>query len=528
MSPFLKRTLSAAALIPALLLGTTGPAVAATNTLTITAINRSGAKVSIWTTAVNLSTYEDFQIRTNVKRKLPKGNYAVLAAITTGTTDTLGGRTVKVSGASKLTIDARYGKPVKLALSPAVATQGHRISAVICSNTGGGADYKVDGWAGDGRTLYAIPTASKKIAFAAMGSWYDHYGLQDSYAVLHRTVGVPSNPSRTFHRSQLGTMTVESRRGPTGTEYSDVAAQPAYEGCGGYMHAPLWSRSEASTSKIHFSPGRWSVRADLPAYTKTGEYRSLGEESAVRSIASGRPYFVRFFGSAWGPGLHLPMTSYGRIVFPLYDMFRNPAYNDLNGNHASIAGERSKATLTFGGKVVKTAYNRGLGHYAPVLEYKVKKAGWYTVTNTANRYHTDVTLQSGMLSTGSTVTHRFYAKPNTSLLAQAATIQHMPTGLNSYNRAKPGSVTTVAIKLNRYLIWGDVKRGTNPTLKSLTTKVSFDGGRTWKAVPVKQINGVWAAVVTNPASGAVSLRTRAGYTSGGYTEAGIQRAYAIG
>jgi hypothetical protein len=34
-------------------------------------------------------------------------------------------------------------------------------------------------------------------------------------------------------------------------------------------------------------------------------------------------------------------------------------------------------------------------------------------------------------------------------------------------------------------------------------------------------------VVTNPASGAVALRTRATYTSGGYTEVGVYRAYGI-
>jgi hypothetical protein len=134
MSPFLERTLSAAALIPALLLGTTGPAVAVANTLTITAINRSGAKVSIWTTVVNLDSSREYSVRTNVKRTLPKGNYSVLAAITTGTTNTLGGRTVKVSGTSKLTIDARYGKRVDLNLSPAVTRLGHDVRAQICSN----------------------------------------------------------------------------------------------------------------------------------------------------------------------------------------------------------------------------------------------------------------------------------------------------------------------------------------------------------------------------------------------------------
>jgi hypothetical protein len=527
MSPFLKRTLSAAALIPALLLGTTGPAVAATNTLTITAINRSGAKVSIWTTVVNLENSREYSVRTNAKRTLPKGDYAVLALITTGATSTLGGRTVKVSGTSKLTIDARYGKRVDLRLSPAVSRIGHDIKAEICTNTGG-ANAEVGASAGDGNPLYVIPTASKKISFAAMTTWYDPDGVADNYAVLHRTVGVPSNPNRTFYQSQLGTTTVESRRGPTGTPHGEVAVQPTSNGCGNRLYAGLWSLDKPNTAKIHFSPGSWEIRGFFPSWGSNGDYHSLGEQSAHRGIVAGRSSFVRFGGASWGPGFHLPVTYQGRIEFPLDDMFQDPNFNGLNENYNYIAGDRAKATLTFGGKVVKTAYDTGFGQYMPTLVYRVKKAGWYTLTNTASRYYPGATFQSGMLSTGSTVTHRFYAKPNTSVLAQAATIQHMPTGLNGYNRAKPGSVTTVALKLNRYVLWEDIKRGANPTLKSLTTKVSFDGGKTWKSVPVKKINGVWAAVVTNPASGAVSIRTRATYTSGGYTEAGIQRAYAIG
>jgi hypothetical protein len=523
MSPFLKRTLSTAMLVPALLLGTTGPAVAATNTLTITAINRSGAKVSLWTTVINLESSREYSVRTGTKRTLPKGNYSVLAAITTGNTTTLGGRTVKVSGAAKLTLDARYGKRVDIALSPAVNRIGHDVTAEICSDNA-----EVGTSLSPGSTLYAIPTASKKISFAAMSTWYDPDGAADNYAVLHRTTGVPSNPSRTFYQSKLGTTTVESRRGPTGTPYSEVAIQPTSDGCGNRMYSGLWSLDKPNTAKIHFSPGSWEIRGFLPSYGTNGDYHSLGEQSAHRAVVAGRSSFVRFGGASWGPGYQLPVTYQGRISYPLDDMFQDPGFNELYRNYNYIAGDRAKATLTFGGKVVKTAYDTGFGQYQPTLEYRVKKAGWYTLTNTASRYYPGATFQSGMLSTGSAVTYRFYAKPNTSVLSQAATIQHMPTGLNGYNRAKPGSVTNVALKLNRYMLVGDLKRGPNPTLKSLATKVSFDGGKTWKSVPVKKINGVWAAVVTNPASGAVSIRTRATYTSGGYTEAGIQRAYAIG
>ncbi|HWS35207.1 MAG TPA: hypothetical protein VN408_21000 [Actinoplanes sp.] len=250
-----RTALATSALIPALLLGTTGPATAAANTLTITALNRSGTKIATTATVVNLDGSGHYEVRTGTKRKLPKGRYAVITSISTGNSTTLGGKTVTVSGASKLTIDARQGRLVRIGMSPAVTGLSPRISAQICTRTGRSADWDVEAYADEGQSLYAIPTASKKIA---------------------------------------------------------------------------------------------------------------------------------------------------------------------------------------------------------------------------------------------------------------------------------GSSTAVALKLSRHLIWGDIKKGAAPKLKSLTTKASFDGGKTWRAVPVRKVAGVWTAVVKNPASGAVSLRTRATYTSGGYTEATIVRAYAIG
>lgn len=57
--------------------------------------------------------------------------------------------------------------------------------------------------------------------------------------------------------------------------------------------------------------------------------------------------------------------------------------------------------------------------------------------------------------------------------------------------------------------------------------MSSNGGTTWRTVPVKKISGTWTALVPNPASGAVMLEVRATYTSGGYTDVKVFRAYGI-
>ena len=514
------RILAASATVPALLLTTGSAALAATNALTLTALNRSGAKVTISATVVDVDTSAAYTVKTGKAKKLPKGTYAVLTQIVTGGTTTLGGNTVKVSGATKLTIDARKGKRVGLALSPAPAGLFSQLSARVCSRTG--ASYNVEA---SGDQVYVIPTTSKKVGFAALGSWTDLSGTTDSYAVLNQTTGVPASPTRTYRTSALASVTVNSRRGPGGTNFSDVAVQPVAPGCGSELFAELVSSDVPTTSKLHLSPTSWDIRSDeFATAKKTGESWDIGGYMTTRKVVAGKSYSVRFYGAAWGPGALLPYVSNGAISYDLNDGFEDPAYPGSGGSVEG--GDKATATLTFKGKTVKTKKDTGWMPETTFLSYKVKKSGWYTLRNVASRYYPEITYPTGMLSTTSIATYRFQAKPKTSTLAPVYALQMVPAGLNSYNRAKPKTTTNVALKLTRKS-WFDVKPGKNPTVKSVTMKMSTDG-KTWKSVTVRKIRGVWTAVIANPSAGAVSLRARATYTSGAYTEVTIYRAYGIG
>src|SRR3954451_16441996 len=179
------RLLAASATVPAVLLSTGGAALAATDSLTLTALNRSGAKVTISATVVDVETSGTYTIKAGKAKKLPKGTYVVLAEIDTGDSATLAGVPVKVSGSTRLTMDARRGKRVGLALSPAASGLYPQMSARICSETS--ASYDVEA---SGDQLYVVPTTSKKVSFAALGSWTDLASLPaatDSYAVLNHT-----------------------------------------------------------------------------------------------------------------------------------------------------------------------------------------------------------------------------------------------------------------------------------------------------------------------------------------------------
>ncbi|PMR57555.1 hypothetical protein C1A38_29315 [Verrucosispora sp. ts21] len=517
----------AAALVPAILLAIGAPAIAASNTLTITTLDRNGKKVNVTTTVVNLATSSSRSVKSNKSTKLPKGSYAVLASIRTGSAVTLGARTVKVSGASKTTVDARKGKKITLGVSPAPAGEGimAQTRAQICTRSDS-ASYDVEASDWDGSSLYVIPNSSKKLAFAAMRQWSDGSGLSDSYAVMYTRTGVPSGLSKTYKRSSLGTVNATGRQGTAATiDGLHFAVQPTNRVCGDHMYAGLFGADRPYRTKVHLSPGNWLIRASSYAAAKDGTTVTPGGYMVSRKVVAGKSHTLNFFRAAWGPSARLPIVINGRISYLLNSMFADPGFprdDNVEG------GDKATATLTFGGKTVKTKKDKGWEPGDTFLEYKVKKSGWYKLTNNASRYYPEITFPAGMLSPKTSVTYRFKAKPNTSVTAPVYAVTMLPTGLNLYNQAKPGSTTDVKLTLSRPKLSPDAKLGKNPKVKTVTAKASFDGGKTWRSVKVKKIDGTWTAQVGNPTSGAVSLRTRVTDTTGGYTDVTIIRAYAIG
>ena len=513
----------ALAVVPALLLGLGGAAAAATHTLTVTVVNRNGVKVTAGVKLVDVVSSSAYSMRSGTAKKLPKGTYAVLTSVTTGNTVTLSGKTVKVSGSAKLTIDARQGKRVGLALSPAPTGLSHNLTMRICTRTS--ASDAVEASAPAGTAMYIVPFASKSLGFAALGSWSDGSGTGTSYAVLHQAAGVPGGLGRTFGRGQLATLNVAQKRGPSGSIYSDLAMQAIASGCGDSMYAGLGGTDKPTISKVLASPGTWDVRVSSSAPTKSGEMWNIGSYFANRTVSAGKSYNLSFFNATWGPGAQLPTTIRGQLSFGLNDMFSDPAFP----RDGSVeGGDKALATLQYGGKTVAAKQDKGWEPEMTGLYYTVKKAGWYTLTNTATRYYPEITFPAGMMSPTSRVTYRFHTKPNASALAGVYSVHLVPAGLSMTNKAKPGSTTKVAIKLLRGGVDPDAKRGTDPKLSKLTTQMSPDSGKTWRTVPVQKINGTWYATVTNPTTSAVALKTRATFAGGAYTEVTVFRAYGIG
>jgi hypothetical protein len=511
-----------AVLISAAVFTAPGAVSAATHQLTVTTISRTGAKVKTAVSVVNLSSNSTYQATSGKARKLPKGKYAVLASIYTAAdgTSTVGARVVNVSGDTKTTIDARSGRPIKVNLSPA-STGIHYDAVRICAKntTVGG----VEAYAEAGK-LYVIPHTSTNLRFAYTSRWEEASGTDagSAYVVTGTATGFPSGIQRTVKRSSLAAITLYARRGPAGAPGVYLAAQSATSGCLAGIFNSLYNGEAPLRLKAYVSPGRW----DLRAFSSATNGDIIGSYTRIRNLEGGKNYTQTFFRSAWGPAGRLPYVVRSRLHFLAdSDMFSDPGFN--SPSYGGEGSAKSVVTLTRGGTTLKKQTRTSWEGSDPTFTYKLTSAGWYTLNVDARRYRPGHTYPADMLSTRSTATYRFHADPKKSQVAPVFVTRFDPQGLDLYNRAKPGSSTTVNLTLQRPKQDPDAKM-TSVKPKTVTVRASFDGGKTWRSLSVKQTDGKWSAVVKNPASGVVDLRAKVTDAAGNSSEITVYRAYAIG
>ncbi|MFG3437340.1 S8 family serine peptidase [Nonomuraea sp. NPDC047897] len=143
----------------------------------------------------------------------------------------------------------------------------------------------------------------------------------------------------------------------------------------------------------------------------------------------------------------------------------------------------------------------------------------YTLSTTAGRQVPHSTLSTKVESTW---TFRSASTAKREALPLTA-IRYAPKGLDEYNRARPGSSTSLPI-------WIELNPGAPPAaVKSLHLQMSVDDGATWRDVGVRAHGSGWTARLTNPrTAGFVSLRATSSDTTGNSVSQTIHRAYAVG
>ncbi|MFX0592833.1 hypothetical protein [Melissospora conviva] len=516
-----------AVLIPLAVTAMPGAASAATNTLTVHVYDRAGTKVKTKVSLVNLGNRYTYKLSAHKAYKLPKGTYVAAAEINSpdGTT-VLGGRTVKVSGASSTVIDARKGKRFRLALNPAVAEEaGTLITARVC----GGPNKLVEASAWSGG-LYVIPNGSDNLRLAYSAQWSDTRSTETStttvakYATLDTLVGLPNNFNKTVQRSSLVPVTTTLRARSAVDQYQAVSLSSRAGGCARDLPVASHSQGGAFKIPIHVPAGKWRFEAATMSELLVRD----------RTFAKGARYSQTFPVAGRGPTYDLPYTFGRSLIYMPEHMFADPGFDsgfpDSNGFHFAT-GVKTSTTLTKGGKTLK---KQTISETFPSasFRYTMKSAGWYGLTVHAKREKTDyLAVPAGTFSYRTTARFRFYANPNPTKyeVAPVYLTRFAPTGLNLYNEAKPGSTTNVNLTLQRKKPHQEeVKLGSAPKVKTMTAWASYDNGNTWKKVGVTKSGSKWIAKVKNPGSGYVTLRAKVVDAKGNSSDITIYRAYKIG
>src|SRR4051794_4220958 len=91
------------------------PAAAATGTLTVTTLDRTGRAVRTQYGAVSVNTGDQHYFSTGGAHRLPRGTYDVYAAISSlnDGTETVGVKRVRIAGAARVIIDGAWSTTIR-------------------------------------------------------------------------------------------------------------------------------------------------------------------------------------------------------------------------------------------------------------------------------------------------------------------------------------------------------------------------------------------------------------------------------
>jgi hypothetical protein len=263
------------------------PAEAAAYSLSVTTISRTGHAVSSTVVAHNMTSNQDYTLRSGHRRTLPRGRYAILSRITTisqGTDwTTLAAHMTTVKDKTTLRLDARKAHTLKISLSGDSTSQQ---SAAVCVGPFPSTNISVSTAAGH---LSLLPATSTALHFQYATSWTSAVGEPPFYFVGGAAKGVPANPAYTFWRSHLATLNLTVRKGtdPSPNTWLEMVPRSA-NGCNGsqsgVVSAGGYSFAAPTTLAAHVSAGTWDTWVDYRSQARSGN----------RTYVGGRTYSLTF------------------------------------------------------------------------------------------------------------------------------------------------------------------------------------------------------------------------------------------
>jgi hypothetical protein len=490
------------------------PASAASGKLLVTTLGRTGVARLSQIIAWNTGQQAQFLGNSGKSFSVPDGQYAVLAGIEDGPADTLAEALVTVSGTgtTRVTLDARKGKLVKVTLDGKPVTDF--VDARICA----GPIATVEGFQSGG-ALYVVPTSSHLFSSSYLAA------TQGAVVSGKATPGIPASLGGAWTSSQLAKVTLVVRSGELISDDTSFALQTQGANnavdCHNDLSGPVTHGPAPYRATTLVSPGTWDVRTDDSA-TIGGQSFGVGGYGVNRTFTAGHSYQYTYYTAAWAPVTSLAELRPGGISYG------EPLFADPDGNGSQDA-EKYSFTLSVNGHVITRKNTTDWGTSLQGYFISTRTAGWYTLTDDVTRFHPGLDFTKGTLSPRVTFAFHFFANPAVITAQDFPLIagfgsKFVPRGLTPTNSAAPSSQTTVAITPFRPAS----QDGPSPadSVTKLQAWSSADGAH-WTALTVTRSASGYSVVVRNPASGHVSLRATVTGSHGDTSTETIYRAYAI-
>ncbi|MDX2543134.1 hypothetical protein ACOT81_22635 [Streptomyces sp. WI04-05B] len=496
-------------LAPFLLTGASSASAATKGSLTVRTLDRSGRAVYAQVAVYNTKTLDFRYIESNKAASLPNGSYELATSFTDAQDDgaAVGGHSVKVSGATKTTFDARTGHQVKVALSPNPGSgYDHMVSAYVCAADNGPVYMGLSAESGH---LYVIPTTDKAYELSYATTYEPRSATGGDFwlaSATHRG-GLPSGVSATIRKTGLTTLKVTARSGPDSgqAQFSFDNQSTGGDACPMFTNSIQLQRTLPDSFGVHLPPGQWNVSQE-------------GHDSISNSYhayAAGKTTTLNIGHAVWGPGGQLPYTWYHQLYFGSVNQFADPS---LPYGGALAAGNLK---LTHAGR---TLYSRNYTSGNDIgAQLRIPSTGWYTLDETGRR-----SLPAGSLSTSASLSLHFYADTGKNQQIRDYITRFWPNSLNSRNQAPAGATTTVVLGMQRNPTGDGTVGRLSDDVKSVHAWYTTDNGAHWHASPAKLSNGRWTVPVHNPPSGGrVGLRSTVTDTHGDSSTTTVYNAYAV-
>ncbi|WP_159030673.1 MULTISPECIES: S8 family peptidase [Streptomyces] len=500
------------------------------HTLTLVTTRRDGKRdnepdvtVAGLDTGKQFTPYDDGTARGGtVTLRLPRGRYAISATSITpaGQSAQLAAPHVVLDHDTTVALDGRRAKPVKVTAPDRRATL--RDGQVVFAARGAKPAYDLSVGTGlDAGTSFlgqVGPSAPAGDFIAQVGGVWQRTATSPAYNLVTTRTGrffdgLTRRFASTRGMARVNTSVATALAKAT-TAQNNAWSTPgwsALDQATSAFEGPL--RAAPTASIVQYLSADHGLRWSLGARTQNGtDGEGMTAFATSRRFEPGRTYRVTLDGGVHGP-IVTPTKVVGGLRVGRYYALCVPMFSDGPGDFSFSVQTSVHTRLTSGSKVIgdsteDTCPNTYSNLRADTARYKL------SITADRSKGYRISDHVEGVWTFTSANT------PETEVVAWPLSVVRFNPKLSLTGTAKAGARITVPLSLQG-------PAAAKGHLKSLTVKVSTDGGRTWKPVTVRgTASGTPYLSLTNPKRpGTVSFRADLSDTAGNTYTGTIHNAY---